>query len=67
MRKVLRAPHDEVYGDRTATIADPCGRGWGIESHINDVDPHERSRRVAAIARQNLSTTAHGLTFSWQQ
>jgi hypothetical protein len=51
----LRTPPDEAYGDRTAAIADPCGGGWRIESHINDVDPHEMSRRVAEIVRGRTS------------
>jgi hypothetical protein len=67
VRKVLRTPHDEAYGDRAAAIADPRGRGWGIESHIKDVDPQrDVPSRGGARARQNLITTAQGLTVSWQ-
>jgi PhnB protein len=53
--RVLRAPHDEFYGDRTATIADPFGHHWGIATHVEDVDPQEMSRRATEIMRSTTS------------
>lgn len=49
--RVLRAPHDEFSGDRTATIADPFGHRWGLATHVDDVDPQVMSRRVTEIMR----------------
>jgi PhnB protein len=49
--RILRAPRDEFYGDRTATIADPFGHRWGIASHVEDVGAEEMSRRVTELMR----------------
>lgn len=53
--RVLRAPHDEFYGDRTTTIADPFRHRWGIAAHVDDVDPQEMSRRVTEIMRSTAA------------
>jgi PhnB protein len=35
--KSLRAPKDEPYGDRAATVADAFGNYWSLATHIKDV------------------------------
>ncbi|MGA7915836.1 MAG: VOC family protein [Candidatus Acidiferrales bacterium] len=35
--KTLRAPKDEPYGDRAATVADAFGNFWSLATHIKDV------------------------------
>jgi PhnB protein len=35
--KTLRAPKDEPYGDRAATVADAFGNLWSFATHIKDV------------------------------
>jgi uncharacterized glyoxalase superfamily protein PhnB len=35
--KSLRAPKDEPYGDRAATVEDAFGNYWSIATHIKDV------------------------------
>lgn len=44
-----RPPQDQFYGDRDAYIVDPFGHGWTIATHIEDVDPQEAMRRMAAM------------------
>jgi PhnB protein len=46
---VVRAPHDEFYGDRNAFIVDPFGHGWTVASHVEDVAPAEMMRRIAEL------------------
>ena len=35
--KTLRAPKDEPYGDRAATVEDAFGNFWSFATHIKDV------------------------------
>jgi len=42
----VKEPADQFYGDRTATVKDPCGNNWGIGTHIEDVTPEELERRA---------------------
>jgi PhnB protein len=35
--KTLRAPRDEPYGDRAATVEDAFGNYWSLATHIKDV------------------------------
>jgi PhnB protein len=46
--KVLRAPVDQFYGDRMATLEDPFGHSWSFATHIEDVAPEEIEKRAAA-------------------
>jgi PhnB protein len=48
---VLRVPHDECSGDRTATIADPFGHRRGIASHAEAGDADDMARRVSELMR----------------
>ena len=38
---VLRAPEDQFYGDRTATVADPWGHQWSLHTRVRDVSMEE--------------------------
>jgi len=40
-------PQDMFWGDRFARVKDPSGNGWGIATHIEDVDPKEMKKRAA--------------------
>jgi PhnB protein len=45
----MKEPADQFYGDRTATVKDPCGNIWGIGTHIEEVSPEEIERRAKAM------------------
>jgi PhnB protein len=44
-----RAPQDQFYGDRDGFVVDPFGHGWTVATHVEDVDPEEMARRMAAL------------------
>jgi PhnB protein len=44
----LSEPTDMFYGDRSATVTDPCGNDWWIATHKEDVSPDEMARRAQA-------------------
>ena len=48
---VLRPLEDKFYGDRSATVEDPFGHQWTLSTHIEDVDPAELQRRMAAFQK----------------
>lgn len=39
----------QFYGDEGGRIRDPFGHTWGIGRHVEDVDPDEMQRRMAAF------------------
>lgn len=41
-----RPPENQFYGDRDGYVVDPCGHGWTIASHMEDVTPEEMTRRM---------------------
>ena len=43
-----------VTGDRFGSIVDPFGQRWAVMTRVEDVDPAERDRRLAAWAEQNV-------------
>jgi len=43
-----REPTNEFWGDRAAKLKDPFGNTWWIATHMEDVSPHELTKRVAA-------------------
>jgi PhnB protein len=47
--KVMKAPEDMFYGDRTATIQDPYGHVWAVSTHIEDVSNATLKKRVAEM------------------
>jgi len=46
--KSLRAPSDQIYGDRTGGVEDAFGNQWWMATHIEDVAPEEIERRAKA-------------------
>jgi PhnB protein len=44
-----RPVQDQFYGDRSGTLLDPFGHRWMIATHIEDVQPEEMKRRMAAM------------------
>lgn len=49
--RVLRAPADQDYGDRAATIQDPFGHRWMISTNIEQVDKQTLQKRVGDTYR----------------
>lgn len=47
--KLLRAPQDHFYGERSGTLRDPFGYDWLIGHSIEDVTPDEMQRRYTAM------------------
>ena len=50
--KVLSAPADQFYGDRSATLEDPCGHRWFFATHKEDLSADEIDRRRAQLERE---------------
>jgi PhnB protein len=50
--KVERPPTDQFYGDRSATLSDPCGHRWMLATHKEDVSPEEMRKRYTAMMQQ---------------
>lgn len=51
--KVMKAPENMFYGDRTATIQDPYGHIWAVSTHIEDVSNATLKKRVAEMFANN--------------
>jgi PhnB protein len=49
---VLRPLQDQLYGDRTATLADPFGHVWTIATHKEDVSLEEVKRRFEEMHKR---------------
>ncbi len=47
--KVERPLKDEFYGDRSGGVVDPFGHRWYIATHIEDIEPEELKKRIAAV------------------
>lgn len=47
--KLQRPTQNQFYGDRDGYIVDPFGHGWVIATHVEDVQPDEMMRRMAAF------------------
>jgi len=43
----IMPPATQFYGDRSGAVKDPCGNGWWIATHVEDVAPDELARRAA--------------------
>jgi PhnB protein len=48
---VVRAIHDQFYGDRSGTVTDPFGHLWTIATHKEDLTPEEMQRRAQAAGK----------------
>lgn len=47
--KLVMAPKDQFYGERSSKVLDPFGHEWLLGSHIEDVSPEEMQRRFDAM------------------
>jgi PhnB protein len=47
--KLQRPAQNQFYGDRDGYLVDPFGHGWTIATHVEDVEPDELMRRMAAL------------------
>ena len=47
--RVVRAPEDQFYGDRSAVVADPWGHQWSLHTHLRDVSPDEMKAAMAQM------------------
>ena len=45
-----REIEDQFYGDRAGGFIDPFGHKWHIATHVEDVEPEEMERRIAALS-----------------
>ncbi len=49
--KILMAPQDQFWGDRTGRIMDPAGHVWTIATRIEETSAEERTNRWSAILK----------------
>ncbi|MDQ5843741.1 MAG: VOC family protein [Acidobacteriota bacterium] len=49
--KVLLAPADQFYGDRSGRLEDPFGHVWLVSTHTEDVSPEEMQKRMEAYSQ----------------
>lgn len=47
----LRPVEDQFYGDRSGEFEDPFGHRWNVATHVEDIEPEEMARRVAALSQ----------------
>jgi len=47
--RLLRAPQDHFYGERSGTLRDPFGYDWLIGHSIEQVEPGEMQRRYTQM------------------
>lgn len=47
--RLMRAPQDQFYGERSGTVRDPFGYDWLIGHSIEEVEPAEMQRRYDAL------------------
>ncbi|WP_340115873.1 VOC family protein [Pelagibius sp. 7325] len=47
--RLLRAPQDHFYGERSGTLRDPFGYDWMIGHSIEAVEPEEMQHRYTAM------------------
>ncbi|MCY3757700.1 MAG: VOC family protein [Acidobacteria bacterium] len=50
--KEVRPLQNQFYGDRSGTLADPCGHVWTISTHVEDVSEEEMAKRAEAAMKQ---------------
>jgi PhnB protein len=56
--KVLMAPTNQFWGDRTAWIIDPCNHVWTVATRVEEPTEEERKGRLAEIhAKSGPSST----------
>ncbi|MET0669367.1 MAG: VOC family protein [Xanthobacteraceae bacterium] len=51
----LKEPHDEFFGDRTASVKDPSGNTWEIATRKEDLSRQELEKRAAAMFKEKTA------------
>jgi PhnB protein len=49
--QLVRPVANQFYGDRTGSIIDPFGHLWFVATHVEDVEPDEMRKRMAALSQ----------------
>ena len=49
--KVVAAPVDQFYGDRSGAVSDPCGNVWWISTRKEDVREEDLAMRARAAKK----------------
>ncbi|MPZ09268.1 MAG: VOC family protein [Kiloniellaceae bacterium] len=47
--RLLRAPQDHFYGERSGTLRDPFGYDWLIGHSLEEIEPEEMQRRYTQM------------------
>jgi PhnB protein len=55
--KLLRAPSDAFYGERSGSVRDPFGHEWLIGHSIEQVTPEEMQRRYDELMKDTPGAT----------
>jgi len=56
--RLITAPSNQFYGDRTGHVADPFGYTWAISTRVEEMSVEEMHRRMAAEMGQQTARTA---------
>jgi PhnB protein len=56
--RILMAPADQFWGDRTGWVMDSSGHVWTIASRIEEPAEEERQRRLARLLADQKATAA---------
>jgi uncharacterized glyoxalase superfamily protein PhnB len=56
--RLISAPSNQFYGDRTGHVADPFGHTWAISTRIEEMSIDEMHRRMAAEMSRQTARTA---------
>ena len=56
--RILMAPADQFWGDRTGWVMDLSGHVWTIASRIEESTEEERQRRLARLLAEQKTTAA---------
>jgi PhnB protein len=49
--RVLMAPQDQFWGDRTCRVMDPSAHVWTIATRVEETSAEERTKRWSAIVK----------------
>ena len=49
--EIQKPLQNQFYGDRSGTLKDPFGHIWHVATHVEDVSPEERQKRMAAMSK----------------
>jgi len=54
--RILMAPTNQFWGDRTAWLVDPSGHVWTVATRVEDASEGERQARLADVHAKRTST-----------